>query len=259
VVIQLFGADPELMGRAARLVAARRPDGIDVNFGCPVKKVVRKNGGASLMRDPELIGRITAAVVENAGDVPVGGKIRSGWSADELNYLTTGRILVESGARMVCLHPRTRAQGFSGHSRWEHIAELVRELPVPVVGSGDIFRPEDAVRMFEQTGCAAVMIGRGAMGNPWLFGRTRTVLDGGNDPGDPSVKQRLAVALEHARMMVNLRGPHGIVIMRRQFACYTRGLPGGAALRRMLFAARSLAEVERLFGEYLEEHACVRS
>jgi tRNA-dihydrouridine synthase B len=252
--IQLFGSEPEIMGQAAAAVARLGPDFIDLNFGCPVKKVVRRNGGASLMRSPDLIGRITEMVVKNSGEVPVTAKIRSGWSDKELNYLQVGRILVEAGARAVCIHARTRGQAFSGSSRWEHIANLARELPVPVIGSGDIFEPQDALRMFEQTGCAAVMIGRGIMGNPWLFQRTRCVLDGRPDPGAPVARQRLALALEHARMTVAQRGePHGVVFMRKHFASYTRGLLAGAALRQRLFRAENLEQVENLFENYLEE------
>jgi nifR3 family TIM-barrel protein len=255
--IQLFGANPEHMGLAARRVAELRPDFIDINFGCPVKKVVRRNGGSSLMRKPELIARITSAVVEGAGDIPVTAKIRSGWNIKELNYLEIGRLLVDCGARAVCLHPRTRVQAFSGHSNWEHIAHLVSELPVPVIGSGDIFQPEDAARMFAETGCAAVMIGRGILGNPWLFQRARVVLDGRPDPGGPEPRARLELALEHARMIVAQRGePHGVVVMRKHFASYSRGLTGGAELRRKLFEAESLARVEELFEQYLEEVEC---
>lgn len=256
--IQLFGANPEHMGRAAEMVAGLRPDFIDINFGCPVKKVVRRNGGSSLMRSPELIARITSAVVAGAGDVPVSAKIRSGWNQNEINYLEIGRLLVDCGARAVCIHPRTRIQGFSGRSDWEHIARLAGELPVPVIGSGDIFEPEDAVRMFAETGCAAVMIGRGVLGNPWLFQRARCALDGRPDPGWPDPHSRLALALEHARMMVAQRGePHGVVVMRKHFASYSRGLSGGAELRRKLFAAESMIEVEDIFENYLEEEQCV--
>lgn len=258
--IQLFGSDPEVMGRAAARVARLAPDFIDLNFGCPVKKVVRRNGGASLMRMPELIGRITEAVVKSSGEVPVTAKIRSGWSDKELNYLQVGRILVDAGVRAVCIHPRTRMQAFSGKSRWEHLAQLAQELPVPVIGSGDIFDPADAVSMFEQTGCAAVMIGRGIMGNPWLFQRTRCVLDGGPDPGTPPVSERLAMALEHARMTVIQRGePHGVVYMRKHFASYTRGMAAGAALRGRLFQTEKLAQVESLLKEYLAETECAAS
>ncbi|MBW7995199.1 MAG: tRNA dihydrouridine synthase DusB [Candidatus Glassbacteria bacterium] len=257
--IQLFGSDPGVMARAAASVARLRPDFIDLNFACPVKKVVRKNGGASLMRDPALIGRITSAAVAAAADIPVTAKIRSGWNEVGINYLEVGRILVESGAAAVCIHPRTRVQGFSGHSNWDHLARLVADLPVPVIGSGDVFEPEDAGRMFAQTGCTAVMIGRGVLGNPWLFSRTRAVLDGRPDPGGPHPREKLELALEHARMTVAQRGePHGVVVMRKHFASYTRGLQGGAELRRRLFAAVSLHEVEQLFESYLEELGCVR-
>lgn len=257
--IQLFGSDPEVMGRAAANVARLAPDFIDINFGCPVKKVVRRNGGSSLLRTPELIGRITEAVVIGSGSVPVTAKIRSGWNDKELNYSRIGRILVEAGVSAVCIHARTRAQAFSGRSRWEHIAQLAGELPVPVIGSGDIFEPEDAARMFEQTGCAAVMIGRGIMGNPWLFQRARCVLDGRPDPGAPPVRERLELAMEHARLTVAQRGEiHGVVFMRKHFASYTRGLAGGAALRRRLFETVSLVQVENLFESYLAETESAR-
>jgi nifR3 family TIM-barrel protein len=240
------------------MVARLGPDFIDLNFGCPVKKVVRRNGGVSLMRSPELIGRIVSSVVAGAGEIPVTAKIRSGWNKLESNYLEIGRILAESGAAAVCIHPRTRVQAFSGHSDWEHIAHLVDELPVPVIGSGDIFEPVDAVRMFDETGCAAVMIGRGGLGNPWLFRRIRAVLESEEDPGGPEPREKLELALEHARMMVAQRGePFGVIVMRKHFASYSRGLEGGAQLRRELFKAETLSEVEELFGNYLEEFQCL--
>ena len=185
VGLQLFGRDPAIMGAAARSLRSVAPDFIDINFGCPANKVVKRNGGSSLMRDPDLIARITEKVVDGASPVPVTVKIRSGWSENMVNYLPIARLLTDCGAAAITLHPRTRTQGFGGKADWEKIALLKQECPIPVIGSGDIIRPEDARAMFEETGCDAVMIGRGCFGNPWLFGRARQLVDTGVDPGAP--------------------------------------------------------------------------
>ena len=256
--LQLFGSAPEIMAAAAGKLLELEPDFIDLNFGCPVRKVVHRNGGVALMRDPRLIGRITRMVVEVAGSVPVTAKIRSGWNGDSLNYREVSRILVESGIYALAVHPRTREQGFAGHSDWSIIAELVRELPIPVIGSGDVFEPQDALRMFASTGCAAVMIGRGALGNPWIFSRIRSLIREGADPGEPGVREKFAMALAQARQMVQARGEkYGVILMRKHFSYYTRGLPEAAVLRRELFKITGLPEVERLFNAYLENYACI--
>ena len=252
--IQLFGSNPEVMGLAAARAAGFEPDFIDLNFGCPVKKVVRKNGGASLMRDPKLAGEIAREAVRGAGSILVTAKIRSGWSADNLNYLEIAEELVNSGIIALVLHPRTRDQGFSGKSEWSRISELVRLCPVPVIGSGDVFSPSDVLEMFDTTGCAAVMIGRGAVGNPWIFSRARCLLAGQDDPGEPSIEERLGLALEHTRMMVQEHGDkYGVTLMRKHFGCYTKGLTASSALRRKLFACTSLDQVQKTFSDYLDE------
>jgi len=256
--IQLFGADPEVMAAAAGMLLELEPDFIDLNFGCPVRKVIQKNGGVSLMRDPSLAGRIASEVVKTTAGVPVTAKIRSGWGAHGLNYREVAQRLVEAGVTALAVHPRTREQGFSGRSDWSVIAELVRELPIPVIGSGDVFEPEDAVSMFQATGCSAVMIGRGALGNPWIFSRTRALLDGRPDPGEPAPREKFDLALAHARLMTQERGEKfGIILMRKHFSYYTRGLTDGSALRRVLFTLTRLDEVEKAFTEYLEKLACI--
>jgi len=252
--IQLFGSSPEIMALAAGKAAGLEPDFIDLNFGCPVKKVVRKEGGASLMRDPKLAGEIAREVVRASGLIPVTAKIRSGWSAGTLNYLEVAEELVSSGISALALHPRTREQGFSGRSDWRRITRLVRFCPVPVIGSGDVFTPADVLEMFDTTGCAAVMIGRGAVGNPWIFSRAKSLLAGKADPGEPGREERISLALEHTQMMVREHDEkYGVVLMRKHFGCYTKGLPAASELRRRLFACSSMDEVKRTFGDYLEK------
>ncbi len=251
--LQLFGADPESMERAARLAARLGPDFIDLNFGCPVPKVVRRKGGASLMREPELVGRIARAAVAGAGGLPVTAKLRSGWDSGSLNYLEVAGRLWEAGVSAVALHPRTRTQLFSGRSDWSQIARLKAQSPGPVIGSGDVLTPADALEMFAVTGCDTVMVARAAMGNPWIFARARALLAGKPDPGEPSLEERIAVALEHAALVVEQRGElSGVLVMRKHLAAYTRGLPEATGLRRELFACRTLAEVVGVFDRYRE-------
>jgi nifR3 family TIM-barrel protein len=250
--VQLFGADPEVMYRAALLLAPWRPDAVDINCGCPVPKVVKTGAGSALMRSPEKLGRIVEAVVkasnESLGGVPVTVKLRSGWDAASLNYRECGWIAVESGAALVCLHPRTRAQGYSGKSDWSHIADMVSRLAVPVAGSGDLFSPEDAERMLRETRCAAVMFARGAMGNPFIFAAAKALLTGGAWQA-PAPQERLETAF---RQLICLAQDIGEELacreMRKQFCAYTKGISGGAALRNRLIHADSIEEYRAIIG-----------
>ncbi|MDR0400300.1 MAG: tRNA dihydrouridine synthase DusB [Treponema sp.] len=273
--IQLFGAEPERMGQAAALLGPWRPEAVDINAGCPVPKVVRAGAGAALMRDPANLGRVVEAVVrasrEYLGGVPVTVKIRSGWDGQSLNYLACGRIAVEAGAAMVTLHPRTRAQGYGGTSDWTQIADLADRLSAPVAGSGDLYRPEDAERMFRETGCAAVMFARGALGNPFIFMETRALLLGGaRTPPGPG--ERMALAMVHLdRLAADLGERRACVEMRKHFCAYTKairqpgaaesadpanqarrnaaGLRGGAALRNRLVHGETIADFRRILEE----------
>jgi len=256
--IQLFGSDPRILGCAVEKVARLKPDFIDLNFGCPAPKVIKRNRGASLLQDPRLIGALVSRAVESAGGIPVTAKIRSGWNRDRLNYLEIAEELFRAGISAITLHPRTREQRFSGRSDWEQIKQLRRISPVPVIGSGDVFQPHDAVEMFQSTGCDAVMIGRGAMGNPWIFSRTKALLRGLPDPGGPSLQERFAQALEHTRMIIEECGEEkGIIFMRKHYCWYTRGLPNATGLRRELVCCSSLEEVLRIFSRYLEKCQCI--
>ena len=243
---QLFGADPGVMYRAALLLAPWRPDAVDINCGCPVPKVVKTGAGSALMRSPETLGRIVEAVArasrEALDNAPVTVKLRSGWDSASLNYLECGRIAVEAGAALVGLHPRTRAQGYSGASDWAHIADLASRLPVPVAGSGDLFSPEDAGRMLRETGCAAVMFARGALGNPFIFEAARAFLRG-EDWREPSPQEKLETAFRQLRILARDRGERNACReMRKQLCAYTRGINGAAALRNRLVHADTMEE-----------------
>ncbi|MDR1466457.1 MAG: tRNA-dihydrouridine synthase, partial [Treponema sp.] len=169
--VQLFGANPDTMFKATTLLEAWHPSAVDINAGCPVPKVTKTGAGAALMKTPALLGRIVESVVRASevflGNIPVTVKIRSGWDSDSLNYAVVAHIAVEAGASMVSLHPRTRAQVYTGKSNWSLIADLVSRINIPITGSGDLYSPRDAERMFQETGCAALMFARGAMGNPF--------------------------------------------------------------------------------------------
>ena len=202
--IQLFGSDPEVMYKAALLLEPLKPEAVDINCGCPVPKVVKTGAGSALMRDPSRLGRIVEAVArasqEALGNVPVTVKIRSGWDHSSLNYAECGRIASEAGAAMVCLHPRTRAQGYGGKSDWSMIAELVSLLSIPVAGSGDLFSPEDAEAMLRETGCAALLFARGALGNPFIFRLSKDLLEG-RKSREITPKERFTTAFRHLALL----------------------------------------------------------
>src|SRR5690348_5069480 len=251
--VQIFGAEPEAMAEAARFVSdVFQPEFIDINFGCPVKKVVRRNGGSGCLKDLDLVERVIRAVV-GATHLPVTCKIRSGWSEEMRDPVKIALRCQDAGARALALHPRTRTQMYSGNARWEEIAAVVSALEIPVIGNGDIKTAEDAVRMQRETGCAAVMIARGSFGQPWIFDQTRALLDGKSKPDAPPIERRFEIALEHARMAEAYEAdPRGAAIeFRKHLGWYVKGVPGSAELRRKLHAVVSLSEVEDVFGEYL--------
>ena len=251
--VQIFGADPEAMGDAARLVTdVFAPEFIDINFGCPVKKVVRRNGGSGCLKDLDLVEKVIKAVAA-ATPLPVTCKIRSGWSEEMRDPVKIGLRCQDAGARAIALHPRTRTQMYSGAARWEEIGLLVDALEIPVIGNGDIKTADDAFRMQRETGCAAVMIGRGAFGQPWIFDQTRALLDGRQVPEAPPLERRFEIALDHARMAEAYENdPRGAAIeFRKHLGWYVKGLHNSAELRKRLHAVDSFADIERIFEEYL--------
>ena len=252
--IQLYGAEPEVMARAAGMVTDLfQPDYVDINFGCPVKKVVRNNGGSGCLKDMSLVGGIIRAV-RAATHLPVTVKIRSGWDEAQRDPVTIARRCQDAGAQALALHPRTRTQMYQGAANWDEIAAVVAALEIPVIGNGDVQTPEDAVAMVRHTRCAGVMIARGAFGNPWIFGCARDLLEGRPARPGPAPAERFAVALQHARLALRLQGDtrKTAIEFRKHLGWYTRGLPGAAELRQRLFTIERLPEAEAIIARYLE-------
>lgn len=252
--VQIYGADAEAMGRAAAIVTeVYNPTFIDINFGCPVKKVVQRNGGSGCLRDLNLVSQIIRAVVA-ATHLPVTVKTRSGWSEDTRNPVDIALRMQDAGAMAFTLHARTRTQMFTGKANWDEIAEVVEALTIPVIGNGDIEMPEDVVRMQAHTGCAGVMIGRGSFGNPWIFRESRALLDGTQRPLHPGPQERFAVALEHAALALRLQGDHRktVIEFRKHLGWYAKGLPQASALREKLFQVETMTAAQAIFQDYLE-------
>ncbi|MBX6332054.1 MAG: tRNA dihydrouridine synthase DusB [Gemmatimonadaceae bacterium] len=251
--VQIFGADPAAMGEAAALVTdVFAPEFIDINFGCPVKKVVKRNGGSGCLKDLGLVADVIRAVVRST-HLPVTVKIRSGWSEEMRDPVTIALRCQDAGARVLTLHPRTRTQMYTGSARWDEIAAVVQALDIPVLGNGDIKTPHDALRMHQQTGCAGIMIARGSFGQPWIFTQARALLAGEPMPPAPPVEERFAIAIEHAKMAEAYENdPRGAAIeFRKHLGWYVKGLPCSAELRRTLHQVESLSAIEDIFGEYL--------
>jgi tRNA-dihydrouridine synthase B len=257
--VQIYGADPDAMERAAAIVTeVHEPEFIDINFGCPVKKVVQRNGGSGCLRDLDLVETIIRRCVA-VTHLPVTVKTRSGWSETNRDPVGIALRMQDAGARAFTLHARTRTQMFSGKADWDEIARVVEALSIPVIGNGDIHTGEDVRRMQRHTGCAAVMIGRGSFGNPWIFRDARALLAGASPSRPPDASERFAVALEHARLAIRLQGDSRKTVLefRKHLGWYTRGLPGSSSLRERLFQVESMAEAESIFLDYLEPVARV--
>jgi hypothetical protein len=239
--IQLFGDDPAVLAQAAALV---REDGdlLDLNLGCPVNKVVRSGAGSALLRNPRRVAEVVAAV-RRSTDLPLTVKIRSGWDGQSINCLQIAEIAVAEGVDAITLHPRTRAQGFSGRADWEWIRRLKETVPVPVIGSGDIFTVEDALAMFAHTGCDAVMIGRGSYGNPWLI-RDIVARLAGEKAAPPTPAERQEAAELHLGLFLEtFPARKAVRDLRKHYAWYSRGLPGAAQFRTQINTLNSVEEM----------------
>ena len=232
--VQIFGADPAVMAEAARFVAGHRPDLIDINMGCPVRKVVKSGSGAALMREPVLAGKIIEAVVQ-ASEAPVTVKIRAGWTRASLNAVQIAGIAEKSGAAAVIVHGRTADQGFSGHADWNIIAEVKQAVKIPVVGNGDIWKPADALDMMAQTGCDAVMVGRGSLGNPWIFRGIKQKLAGAGNVFAPTPSDRRLIIKKHWELEAQYCGERlANRTFRKHLLWYTKGLTGSSRFRDMV-------------------------
>jgi nifR3 family TIM-barrel protein len=249
--LQLYGVDPHYVGEAVRLMVGEdRIDHLDLNFGCPVRKVTSKGGGAAIPLKPKLLRNIVGAAVRAAGHMPVTIKFRVGIDDDHPTFLEAGRIGQEEGCAAVGLHARTAAQLYDGEARWEAIAELKRAVTrIPILGNGDIWEAEDALRMMRAAGCDGVIVGRGCLGRPWLFRDLADVFEGREPENPPDFGGVVDVMLEHARLLVLWAGEVSAMrTFRKHSSWYTKGFPGGAALRQRLMQVRTLDELGDVLG-----------
>lgn len=253
--LQLFGDDPDVMAQAA-MICSPMADMLDINMGCPVRKVIRSGAGSALMCDPRRAGAIMAAV-RKASHLPLSVKIRSGWDHMQRNFLELGRIAEQEGVNAVTLHPRTRTQGFGGKAQWDDIATLKQALSIPVIGSGDIYAPEDAIGMLERTGCDGVMIGRGGYGNPWLI-QNILAMQRGESVHTPTHAERGLTALEHLDLQrQDMDDARALLEMRKHLCWYARGLSGAADFRRQVNSIYSIDPLLNLIKQFFEINTAV--
>jgi tRNA-dihydrouridine synthase B len=253
--VQLFGAEPERLADAAKAVLDWvQPDFIDLNFGCPVNKVVCKHGGSALLRDCPLLKRVASAVVRAVAPVPVTAKIRLGWSRETINANSTTTILQDVGIAAVAVHGRTKEQGYSGSADWQAIAEVAEKLSIPTIGNGDIFDLDDIVTRFGTTKVRGLMIGRAAMTSPWIFARAKRFLEDGALMPEPSILERWTYILRHCNMTVadSSSEKHTITAMRARLMAYSKGMPGSRLLRSELQRAASLKDVQDIADRHME-------
>ncbi len=254
--VQIFGSEPEFIAEAVRLLASgeyrghdseMRPCAIDINMGCPVRKVVSNGEGSALMKNPELAGAIVYAAVR-AGDLPITVKMRAGWDSGSINAPYLAKIVEEAGASSVCVHARTREQFYEPAPDITVIGEVKRAVSIPVFGNGGIFCAADAIKMVEETDCDGLAIARGALGDPWIFEEIRAALEG-REFTPPTEKERIETALAHVRSIMEQKGEHGIAAARGQLSYYVKGMSGAAAMRGRINSASSYDELRAIFYE----------
>ncbi len=252
--VQLFGSEPDIIASVVDDALSYGADVLDINMGCPAPKIVNNGDGSAIMKNPRLAGEIMASAVKAGGNVPVTAKIRAGWDDDNKNAVEVAKILEQNGASAICIHPRTRMMFYSGKADWSIIKAVKEAVSIPVIGNGDIFSAQDAVDMFAQTACDAVMVARGAEGNPFIFRQIHELLEKGTVSYFPTHEERLMLALSHAKGLCEEKGENrGIKEARKHFAWYIKGLPSASELRVRLFGVKTLSEAEELIFSAKEE------
>ena len=242
--IQLFGYDPSVMAESIRYVLPFLPDFIDINMGCPAPKITKSNSGSALLKDPVLAGKIVKAVVDASNGIPVTVKMRTGWDEDHKNHIEFALLLEANGASAIAVHGRTKERMYMPPADLNAIKEVRKAVRIPVIGNGDIYTPEDAKRMYEETGVDFIMLGRGALGKPWIFRQINQYLDTGSYDPDPDNAERMRLMLEHAKMICETRGEkNGMMDMRKHALWYTKGIRGSNQLRNRFSTVKTYDEL----------------
>lgn len=252
VAVQIFGSDPEFMGKAAIIMNQYPNEILDINMGCPAPKVIKNGDGSALMRNPKLAAEVLTAVVKNS-EKPVTLKIRKGWDDDSVNAVEIAKIAEECGISALAIHGRTREQFYSGKADWDIIAEIKQAINIPVIGNGDVFEVEDAVNMLEKTKCDAIMIGRGAQGNPWIFNRINHYMKTGEILPEPTLEEKITTAIRHMNLAVDEHGDYVAVReMRKHIGWYLKGLKNSAKYRDQINKITDYKEVIAMLEEYMQ-------
>jgi nifR3 family TIM-barrel protein len=257
--VQIFGSNPESMASAARMLTERlKPDFIDINFGCPADRVICMDAGSSMLRNPKKIGQVVGAVVRAVPETPVTAKIRTGWDDDNIVAKEVGHIVEGEGAQALAIHGRTKEQGYRGDANWPIIAEVAAELTIPVIGNGNISWAEDVIRIREQTKCAGLMIGRAALGYPWIFRDIKHYLAHGEVPEPPSIAERWETIIDYTRKIMERpfreQRHSDLRWMRPKFIALTKGMEGSRKIRGALGEVVQIDDLERVAVKHIEQY-----
>lgn len=252
IAVQIFGSEPEFMGKAASIMNEYPNEILDINMGCPAPKVIKNGDGSALMRNPKLVAEVLSSVVKNSKK-PVTLKIRKGWDDDSVNAVEIAKIAEECGISALAIHGRTREQFYSGKADWNIIAQIKQTINIPVIGNGDVFEVQDAVNMLEKTKCDAIMIGRGSQGNPWIFKRINHYMETGEILPEPTLEEKITTAIKHMNLAVAEHGEYVAVReMRKHIGWYLKGLENSAKYRDQINKITDYKEVIAMLEEYME-------